>query len=204
MGILFFIILILFFVFVVKFAKREIRNDRESLKEYQRQKAAKDEAELLAKTEELMRINELRTELRYQATLVGDSETLSALDEGCMDLKYPEKRGDGAYLSMYDQLRIFKIAGINRRGDLSGYEGDFNGVLVAEPTNEYDPLAIMVKCDDGRHLGYIQEQQTDMVRSLMKAGDNFPPYRITGRVYKIKDPDDHTFYDGVVYVLRKQ
>lgn len=204
MGTFLTLLFILAIYLVVKFFKWMIRVDRESLAEYRQKKEAEETAKALAEANRLKLILEQRDELRYQATLVGDEYTVKMLDEGQTEgLQLPEKRNDGAYLSMYDQLRIFKIAGINRRGDLSSYIGDFNGVLVGEPTNEYDPMAIMVKCDDGKHLGYIREDQTEMVRSLMKAGDTFKPYRITGRIRTFVDEDGKERYDGVVYILGK-
>lgn len=126
---------------------------------------------------------------------------------------FPEERDDGAYLSIYENLRIMKISGMKYRGDLSAYVGQFNGTVVPEPTNEYDPFAIQVKCEDGYLLGYIRESQTHIVRWLVGVpqmlGDEeptlFKPYRITGFIYeKTDETDGHKFYDGVVYIKKKE
>ena len=50
----------------------------------------------------------------------------------------PERRDDGGWLSIYDNLRILKIAGINHRQGISRYVGSC-APSVPEPDNEYDP-----------------------------------------------------------------
>ena len=124
----------------------------------------------------------------------------------------PELREDGARTSIYDDLRILKIAGMNYRGNLSAYVGKFKGMLVPELKNEYDPFAIMVKVDDGKHVGYIKEDQTCMVRWLVGAeqplGENeptiFKPYRVEGFIDEREDEDGRKYYDGCVYVRKKK
>lgn len=147
-------------------------------------------------------------EALMQANIMGDVSTAKAINSNTYDGPLPERRSDGAWTSIYDGMRIMKIAGLNYRGDLAAYVGQFNGILKAEPTNEYDPGAIMVKCEDGRHLGYIKEYQTDMVRWMIGAPPYsgpksavFPPYRITGYItQKTDERDGHQFFDGYVYV----
>lgn len=172
-------------------------------------KEQREHEELIANANRQMQLMEV---LR-QAKLVGDKETADDVLNGTYDKELPDKRDDGAYMSIYDNLRIFKIAGMKYRGDLSAYIGDFNGVLVPEPNNEYDPFAIMVKCEDGKHVGYIKEDQTEMVRWMVGAeqpiGEETPtifkPYRINGIIKEITDEmDGHKFYDGCVYIKKQE
>lgn len=153
----------------------------------------------------------LKAELYRQAVTVGDTVTVQRLQDGIYNGPYPEPRDDGAFNSMYDNLRILKIAGINYRSNLSAYVGEFRGILKPEPSNEYDKYAIMVKCEDGKHLGYIHEWQTELVRWMVGAPQPiadeptlFEPYRITGIIRERCDEiDNHKFYDGCVYIVKK-
>ena len=65
--------------------------------------------------------------------------------------------------SHFDMVR-FNIAGIEYRGNLDDYLGEFKGTLEAEPTNEYDPNAIKVLAADGHHVGYVPKDMTKEVR----------------------------------------
>ena len=137
--------------------------------------------EMMAKVKKQMQMMEV---LR-QAKLVGDKETEADVLNGNYDGRLPEELLNGMYTSLYNNLAILNIAGINYRGNLSAYVGDFNGVLVPEPKNDYDPNAIMIKCEDGKHLGYVPENLTDMVRDI--AGEDFKRYRITGHIFERED-----------------
>ena len=143
-----------------------------------------------------------RAELLNQSGIVGDTKTHDALMNNTYNGPLPEKRGDGAYLSMYDNLRILKIAGINHRPGIIRYRGRIESVLVPEPDNEYDPLAIKVLADDRHHLGYVPSHQTEFVRSL--ACDQFP-YRCVSFITEHTDEiDGHTFYDGQIYIKKRE
>ena len=152
------------------------------------------------------------TEVLRQARLMGDTATIDKVENDTYDGPLPERRDDGAYLSIYDDLRILPVAGINYRGNLTAYVGHFNGVLVPEPKNEYDPFAIMVKVEDGKHIGYVRENQTDLVRNLVGApqplGERqptiFPPYRIEGYIDKFVDEDDEPRFSALIYIKRKK
>lgn len=137
-------------------------------------------------------------EVLRQAKLVGDKETEADVLNGTYDGEMPEELSNGMWTSLYDNLTILNIAGINYRGNLSAYVGDFNGVLVQEPKNDYDPNAIMIKCEDGKHLGYIPENLTDMVREIV--GSGFQRYRITGHIYENED-DDHKYFTGYINLV---
>ena len=43
-------------------------------------------------------------------------------------------------------------------------------LLVREPENEFDDLAILVKNKDGKKLGYIPRQKNEVIARLMDAG----------------------------------
>ena len=124
------------------------------------------------RAKEIARMNTLIfvNEVKHQAALVGDQATIDAVDSDTYDGPIPYEK-HGRFTSIYpDRLMILSIAGINYRGNLSAYVGDFKGVLVPEPKNDYDPKAIKVVCEDGRHLGYVPELETDNVRNLIGEG----------------------------------
>lgn len=190
--------------------KNAVRMKREKEKreaeEHERQQRVHEE--MMAK----LRMLAALAELKRQAEVMGDEDTMDSVDSMTYDGKLPEKRGDGEWLSIYDDLRIFKIAGMKYRGNLSAYVGKFRGTLVPEPKNEYDPFAIMVKVEDGKHIGYIKEEQTGIVRWLVGAeqplGENeptkFKPYRVVGWIEEEEDGDGKKVYEGSVYVRRKK
>ena len=142
----------------------------------------------------------LVTEALKQAELVGDHLTVTAINDGTYNGPLPERRGDGGWLSIYDNLRILKIAGINHRQGISRYVGRVECALVPEPDNEYDPDAIKIVAEDRHHLGYIPSGQTDLVCSLTA---NEFPYRCTAFIEACEDEDDgHKFFTGFVYIRR--
>ena len=141
-----------------------------------------------------------RIQAFIQAGIVGDTLTADSLSSGTYTGPLPEPRSDGGWLSIYDNLRILKIAGINHRQGISRYVGRVECALVPEPENEYDPDAIKVVAEDRHHLGYIQSGQTDLVCSLTA---NEFPYRCTAFIEQCDDEDDgHKFYTGFVYIRR--
>ena len=151
---------------------------------------------------ETLRQETARIEAFVQAGIVGDQNTVDAINAGTYDGPLPEKRDDGGWLSIYDNLRILKIAGINHRHGISRYVGRVECALVPEPDNEFDSDAINVVAEDGHHLGYIPSNQTDFVRSM--ARDQFP-YRCTAFIRDAEDEDDsHQFFVGHVYIKKKQ
>ena len=142
----------------------------------------------------------LVTEALKQAELVGDHLTVTAINDGTYTGPLPERRDDGGWLSIYDNLRIFKIAGINHRQGISRYVGRVACALVPEPDNEYDPDAIKIVAEDRHHLGYIPSGQTELVCSLTA---NEFPYRCTAFIEACEDETDgHKFFVGYVYIKR--
>ena len=141
-----------------------------------------------------------RAQALIQADLVGDHLTETSINAGTYTGPLPERRADGGWLSIYDNLRILKIAGINHRQGISRYLGRVECALVPEPDNEYDPDAIKIVAEDRHHLGYIPSGQTDLVCSLTA---NEFPYRCTAFIEECEDEDDgHKFYTGFVYIRR--
>ena len=141
-----------------------------------------------------------RIEAFVQAGIVGDNLTVDALNRNDYHGPLPERRADGGWLSIYDNLRILKIAGINHRQGISRYLGRVECALVPEPDNEYDPDAIKIVAEDRHHLGYIQSGQTDLVCSLTA---NEFPYRCTAFIEQCEDEDDgHKLFTGFVYIRR--
>lgn len=186
---------------------RAKRAEQERIEREEREEKKRQEEEaLLQKAHRLAALGQVVV----QSEIMGDKETHEKACDMTYEGKIPELRGDGAWTSIYDDLRIFKIVGMKYRGNLKPYIGRFNGILVPEPKNEYDPFAIMVKCEDGKHLGYIKEEQTNTVRwfigSEQPLGEETPtvfkPYRVVGFVEEKTDDDENKYYDGEVYVKK--
>ena len=166
----------------------------------QRELAAKNAgvnaSDILSEAEKLLMLGEVMN----QAKIVGDDVTYQKVMDKTYDGPWPEKRADGAYLSLYNNLRILKIAGINYRQGISRYVGRVACALVPEPDNEFDPDAIKIVAEDRHHLGYIPTDQTDFVRSLTA---NEFPYRCTAFIDEHEDEyDGHKFFTGFVYIKR--
>lgn len=139
-------------------------------------------------------------ELLRQATLMKDAETIKAINDGTYDGKLPERRSDGGWLSVYDDLRILGIAGINHRQRIGSYMGRVDVALVPEPGNEFDPCAIKVVAEDGHHLGYVHYDQTPMVRAWAK--DHFPKLAVAFIEQKTDEVDGYSFYVGYFYLIK--
>lgn len=152
--------------------------------------------DLLAKARQLMR----QGEALIQAELAGKDTIRDAILSNSYSGPCPERRDDGGWLSVFDNLRILKIAGINRREGIDRYVGRVDCALVPEPDNEFDPEAIKVVADDRHHLGYIPADQTAFVRSL--TAEEFP-YKATAFIEEKEDEvDGHRFFVGYVYIKK--
>ena len=152
--------------------------------------------DLLAKARQLMR----QGEALIQAELAGKDTIRDAILSNSYSGPWPERRDDGGWLSVFDNLRILKIAGINRREGIDRYVGRVDCALVPEPDNEFDPEAIKIVADDRHHLGYVPADQTAFVRSLT-AGEF--PYKATAFIEEKEDEvDGHRFFVGYVYIKR--
>lgn len=142
-----------------------------------------------------------RIELMHQAAAVGDDATYQSMLNNKYSGPLPELRSDGGYMSMYDNLRIMSIKGINYCTNIDKYQGRIMVALVPEPKNEFDPDAIKIVAEDSHRLGYIPSNQTNYVRSL--TGNTFP-YHCRCYITENEDElDGHKFYCGYVYIVRK-
>ena len=142
-----------------------------------------------------------RIEAMIQADETGRADVHQQINEGAYTGQMPERRTDGGWTSIFDELRILSVAGINHREGIVRYTGRNTVALVPDPKNEFDPQAIKVVAEDGHHLGYIRRDQTDMVRSW--AADRFPMY-CTCRIEEREDEvDGRRFYVGYIYLLKK-
>ena len=142
-----------------------------------------------------------RIEAMIQADETGRQDIRRQIEADTYQGPLPERRNDGGWTSIFDELRILSIAGINHRDGIVRYTGRNAVALVPEPKNEFDPQAIKVVAEDGHHLGYIRRDQTDMVRSW--ARDEFLMY-CTCRIEQHEDEyDGHRFYTGFIYLLKK-
>ena len=194
-GILIFVIAIIAFIYL---------NEKNSNKTYDQ--IQREAAEVVCKNDSVDDLLEESkkmiplTEALIQAGLVGDHFVVDAINGGTYSGPLPERRDDGGWLSIFDNLRILKIAGINYRSGIGKYVGRVECALVPEPDNEYDSNAIKVVAEDRHHLGYIPTEHTDFVRSL--AANEFP-YRCTAFIEEHEDElDGHKFFIGFVYIKR--
>ena len=197
MGTIIFIIIFVAIIFLIVHVSQKAPSHEQIQRELAAKHAGVNVNDLLDEVEQMRQ----RAEILTQADIVGDTATHEAIMNGTYDGPYPGKRADGAYLSLYDNLRILKIAGINYRTGMNRYKGRVMCALVPEPNNEYDPNAIKIVAIDRHHIGYIPVEQTDFVRSL--TCENFP-YKCEAYIYEAEDEDDgHKFYYGFVYIKRK-
>lgn len=202
MVLLFFIIIGLAVLFVwwlvtpnQSYRQRQLESAQRIAKAEDEQRAA-DHERLMADARLLMR----KTEAMIQAELAGNQTVHDAIMSNNYNGPLPERRDDGGWLSIFENLRILKIAGINRREGIGRYVGRVDCALVPEPDNEFDPEAIKVVADDRHHLGYIPADQTAFVRSL--TAEEFP-YKATAFIEEKEDElDGHRFFVGYVYIKR--
>lgn len=195
MEVLIFVIVIGVFIticYVVKTIKDE--NEKYRLK----QQADMEHKQIIEDAHRLI----LLMEVRQQAELVGDQTTIEAVNNMTYQGPLPEERADGGYFSLYDNLRILSIAGINHRTGIDRYVGRVECALVPEPENEFDPNAIKIVAEDRHNLGYIASNQTDFVRSL--TCDTFP-YRCTAFIVAKEDEvTGRKFFVGYVYIVKQK
>ena len=92
----------------------------------------------------------------------------------------------------------FKVAGVNFRGDLSAYTGEFMGRLIDEPDNEYDPNAIRVEHQDGMLIGYVPKDMTQKVREFKATPCDCYVY-----VGKLKGKDGERHFFALCYVTER-
>ena len=82
-----------------------------------------------------------------------------------------------------------RVAGIRYRENigelLKNLKVGHRVILVREPDNEYDGLAIMIQNEDKEKLGYVPRVNNEIPARLMDAG-----MKLSGKVSKIKDPED--------------
>ena len=157
----------------------------------------KTDAELVGDVKKMM----LLMEVKRQAELYGDTDTVQEVLNMTYDGPMPEQQPDGSYSRIYE-LQDYNIAGINYRENVAAYLGDFEGYLKPDPENEHDPNAIAVYSRNGHHLGFIPAACTDYIRSL---GRSFP-LPITGTITQEHDDiEDRYYFEGTffIYVLSR-
>ena len=190
------------FMWYMNKESKKMKEQQEKMEEEQRRERERQEAEHKRVMENAARLIAM-TEMLNQAKAVGDDFTVESIQRHIYHGELPTE-SQGQWSSMYDNLMIVKIAGINYRGNLSAYVGKFKGVLKPEPKNDYDPNAIMIKCEDGKHLGYVPEDETEDVRAFIGAdGVDFLPYMIEGEIEECEDIEENKFFVGRIYIVKK-
>ena len=173
-----------------------VKNHQDSHKREESPKQPVTEIDWQREIEDVSR----RAQALVQSEIAGDKISHDAILSDTYKGPWPERRDDGGWLSIYDNLRILKIAGINHRQGISRYVGRVECAVVPEPDNEYDPDAIKIVAEDRHHIGYIPSGQTEMVCWLTA---NEFPYRCTSFIEACEDETDgHKFFVGYVYIKR--
>ncbi|MGM9713215.1 MAG: HIRAN domain-containing protein [Prevotella sp.] len=96
--------------------------------------------------------------------------------------------------------QTYRIAGLTYHITLSESEcGEFDGFIEPEPTNRHDPNALVIKKRDGRKMGYIQRDMTEIFRTLH--GRRRVPCTIN--IQAITDGGDLVFIKGYATVSSK-
>ena len=132
-------------------------------------------------------------EVLRQAKERNDQRTIEQVNSLTYRGPLPVQKQDGSYTSYY-YVRMYSIAGINKRRGIKPYIGKFRGYLKPEPSNKFDPNAIAVYHEDGKHLGYIASIETDGVRRL---GQDFPMF-CWGEIIQVWG--DRKFFVGDLYI----
>ncbi len=183
-------------IFAVIVAMVAVVLKKENDEEQAQQEPEKTDEDVLANAQRLLALTEAAT----QAKECGRDDVYQAIMANKYDGPLPERRADGGWTSIFDDLRILSVAGINHRQNIVRYKGRNTVALVPEPSNEFDPDAIKVIAEDGHHLGYIHRDQTDMVRSW--ARDKFPFYCVAMIQEHDDEIDEHHFYTGYIYIKK--
>ncbi len=197
MGTLIFIIIFVAIVFLIVNISKNAKSHEDTQRELAAKFNCKNDDELIKDAVGFM----TKGEALKQAELCGDDHTKKAILNNTYKGPWPERRDDGGWLSIYDDLRILKVAGMNYRTGIGRYKGFIDVALVPEPQNEFDPNAIKVIASDRHHLGYVAAHQTDFVRSL--TGDKFP-YRCKCDIYEGENDDDEKYYEGFLYIVKNK
>ena len=108
----------------------------------------------------------LLAEVKRQAEEHNDQDTILSVLNNTYNGPMPELKPDGSYTSIYVTYLRYKIAGINHRKRIRDYVGKCKGYIQPEPTNKYDPNAIAIYAEDGHHLGYIPQAETQEARDI--------------------------------------
>lgn len=197
MGILIFIIIFVAIVFLIVNISKNAKSHEDTQRELAAKLNSNTDDELIKDAVGFM----TKGEALKQAELCGDDHTKKAILNNTYKGPWPERRDDGGWLSICDDLRILKVAGMNHRTGIGRYKGFIDVALVPEPQNEFDPNAIKVIARDRHHIGYVAARQTDFVRLL--TGDKFP-YRCKCDIYEGENDDDEKYYEGFLYIVKNK
>ncbi len=111
---------------------------------------------------------------------------LPALPGGGFSLDLPRPFSREIFLAEVTVAGCNYVRGINKRlGELK--KGD-RVILRREPKNEHDELAILVKMQDNRKLGYVPRRENQVLARLMDAGK-----MLYGVVSYVIDPETDFF-----------
>ena len=139
---------------------------------------------------------------RQHAEQTGDTEAVQAIDNGTYK-ELLERRAAARQQTIPQDYAAYQydIAGINFRRGIADYVGQSTGYLKPQPTNRHDPNAIAIYADDGHHLGYIREFETDDVRALRLRF----PIPVSVYIEECYDYDEsRRFFVGSVTILMKR
>ncbi|MBR6893701.1 MAG: HIRAN domain-containing protein [Bacteroidaceae bacterium] len=186
-------VVIIFVIMITKSGKKEQNPQTCSITPKTTPKEPSNE-ELIANAKKLAAMGEAL----QQAKAHGDDKTVQEILNMTYTGPLPEQKEDGSYTQIYKNYLRFKIAGINHRDGIGDYEGKFMGEVVPEPTNQYDPNAIKIVHQDGKHLGYVPAEDTQQLREWVQ---NKFPFKCYGEIFQDEDYDEERkYYWGEVMV----
>jgi len=152
-------------------------------------------------------LTDAEREVLRQAEESFDSHTAALILTRTYSGALPEHIAGNLWTDLYPDIFRTTVAGINFRKGLNHFSGlTFDALLIAEPTNKYDPNAIkIVEPTSDTQLGYIPADKTEALRDFLSGN---LPHRCRVRINDARDLDDsgheRTYLYGHVVVTREE
>ena len=151
-------------------------------------------------------LTDAEKEIIRQADEVWDWQTHNAVVNGTYNGPIPEHIVGDLWTELYPDIYTTKIAGINfRKGIKNTADTYCDCSLVEDPKNRHDPNAIKVIHSDGRHIGFIPAEYTDVVRKFINS--QFPYTNVRARIVGREEENyytEHTrhYLDGELCIYK--
>ena len=149
-------------------------------------------------------------EMQRQATIMKDFKTVKDIIFGHYTGTLPVIRYDGAPVSMYDGLYIFRLCGPSWGTEAEPLDGSYPGLLEMWKIRVGDQETEAVQVTLHGHMaGYLDTWRwsEERVRQMMSAGDDtgdYKPLPCMGYIKGAHTAGRFKVYDGWVYVKIKE